>query len=82
MVFIMLPFFFVAMFEKDGFTAEKWLYHIIRQKFLRSGIRTYKTENLYEWLQERENIEQEVKRLESKRKGKNADGKEKKNLSA
>ena len=34
MVAVMLPFFFLAMYEKDGFPAEKILYFMIRQKFL------------------------------------------------
>lgn len=32
MVALMLPFFFLAMYEKDGFPAEKILYFMIRQK--------------------------------------------------
>ena len=34
MVIVMLPFFFLAMYEKDGFPAEKILFHIIGAKFL------------------------------------------------
>ena len=66
MVGIMLPFFFVAMYEKDGFPAEKILYFMIRQKILTPGIRPYKTENLYEQLEERERIKKEVRYLEEK----------------
>ena len=33
MIIVMLPFFFFAMYEKDGFPAEKILLHIIRQIF-------------------------------------------------
>ena len=46
MVAIMLPFFFFAMYEKDGFPAEKILRFMLRQKFLAPGIRPYKSENL------------------------------------
>ena len=46
MIGIMLPFFFLAMFEKDGLPAEKVLRNIIRAKFWPST-RIYKTENLY-----------------------------------
>ena len=46
MVIVMLPFFFLAMYEKDGFPAEKLLYHIIRQRFLRPGIRVYRSTDL------------------------------------
>lgn len=66
MVGIMLPFFFVAMYEKDGFPAEKILYFMIRQKILTPGIRPYKSENLYEQLEERERIKKEVRYLEGK----------------
>ena len=66
MVGIMLPFFFVAMYEKDGFPAEKILYFMIRQKILTPGIRPYKSENLYEQLEERERIKKEVRYLEEK----------------
>lgn len=67
MVCIMLPFFFFAMFEKDGFPAEKWLYHIIRKKFLVPVVRLYKTENIYTALVKQERIEQEVRKREARK---------------
>lgn len=70
MVALMLPFFFLAMYEKDGFPAEKILYFMVRQKFLTLGIRPYKSENLYKTLEEREQLEKEVRSLEQKAKGK------------
>lgn len=66
MVGIMLPFFFLAMYERDGFPAEKVLYFIIRQKFLVSGIRPYKSENLYKQLEEQEKLREEMRYLEEK----------------
>lgn len=63
MVGMMLPFFFLAMYEKDGFPAEKILYFMIRQKFLIPGRRPYKRENLHEKLKE---VEKEIQELESK----------------
>ena len=69
MVAVMLPFFFLAMYTKDGFPAEKILYFMIRQKFLTQGIRPYKSENLYKQLEEREKIRKEVRYLEEKAKG-------------
>lgn len=65
----MLPFFFFAMYEKNGFPAEKILYFMLRQKVLTPGIRPYKSENLYEQLEEREKIRKEVCFLEEKAKG-------------
>ena len=69
MVGVMLPFFFLAMYTKDGFPAEKILYFMIRQKFLTPGIRPYRSENLYKQLEEREKIRKEVRYLEEKSKG-------------
>ncbi len=67
MVAVMLPFFFIAMYEKDGMPAEQYLKQIIVMKFIRPGIRRYKVENVYEQLRERENMEKEVENLERKR---------------
>lgn len=69
MVALMLPFFFLAMYEKDGFPAEKILYFMVRQKYLMTGIRPYKSENLYKQLEEREKLEKEVRELEQKAAG-------------
>ena len=69
MVALMLPFFFLAMYEKDGFPAEKILYFMLRQKILTPGIRPYKSENLYKQLEEREKLKKEVRYLEEKAAG-------------
>ena len=68
MMAVMLPFFFVAMYEKDGVPAEKYVMQMIRMKFVRPGIRRYRAENIYERLKRREMMEREVKRLEEKKK--------------
>lgn len=47
MVTVMLPFFFMAMYEKDGLPFEKVMGYIIRQKFRYPAVRPYKTENFY-----------------------------------
>lgn len=72
MVALMLPFFFLAMHEKDGFPAEKILYFMLRQKILTPGIRPYKSENLYRQLEEKERMKKEVRYLEEKAAGRNA----------
>lgn len=72
MVALMLPFFFLAMYEKDGFPAEKILYFTLRQKILTPGIRPYKSENLYRQLEEKERMKKEVRYLEEKAAGRNA----------
>ena len=37
----------MAMYEKDGLPFEKVLRNIIKTRFLRPGIRPYKTQNIY-----------------------------------
>jgi hypothetical protein len=51
MIGLMLPFFFVAMFEKDGQPAEKVFRNIIRARFYGPRKRPYKTDNLYNALE-------------------------------
>ena len=47
MIGLMLPFFFFAMFERDGLPFEKILRNFIRARFLWPTVRPYKTENFY-----------------------------------
>jgi hypothetical protein len=47
MIALMLPFFFFAMYERDGLPAEKVARNIIRVFITRPGKRPYKTENIY-----------------------------------
>jgi hypothetical protein len=67
MIAVMLPFFFIAMYEKEGMPAEKYMMQVITMKFLRPGIRRYKAESLYEQLMIKQEIEKEVEALERKR---------------
>ncbi len=53
MIFLMLPFFLMALFEKDGQPFEKFLFHIISLQFSHA-IRVYKTHNFYDTLQKSE----------------------------
>lgn len=53
MIGVMTPFFFFAMYEKDGQPAEKILKNIIRFK-LWPKQRLYRTENLYRTLSKKE----------------------------
>ena len=76
MIAVMLPFFFVAMYEKEGMPAEKYMMQVITMKFLRPGIRRYKAESLYEQLMIKQEIEKEVEALERKRKKKKKKKKE------
>ena len=47
MLVIMLPAFMMAMYEKDGLPFEKVLRNILNTRFLRPGVRPYKTQNIY-----------------------------------
>ena len=58
--------FFLTMYEKDRFLAEKVVYFMIRQKILILKIRLYKSENLYKQLKEREKLKKGVAYLERK----------------
>ena len=69
MITMMLPFFFVALYEKDGLTVEQMLYYFIRHKFLLPGVRPYCSENLYEKILEQNKIDEEVAYLERKARG-------------
>ena len=48
MVFLMLPAFMFAMYEKVGMHLEDILMHVLNVKFFRPSVRTYETENYYE----------------------------------
>ena len=48
MMFVMLPAFLFAMYEKDGMHLEQILHNRIRVKLLNPAIRRYETVNLYE----------------------------------
>ena len=52
MVLIMLPYFFFAMYEKDGRPLEKILMNIWRARVQRPGVRIYQTKNFYGAIQE------------------------------
>lgn len=51
MICLMLPLFFLGVYEKDGQSAEKLLRNYVRARFVWSGRRPYRSENLYEILE-------------------------------
>jgi hypothetical protein len=69
MMGVMLPFFFMAMYEKDDQPAEKILRNIIRSRFYFPRVRPYKTENFYAV------IEREGKRIASEKQAARTAGK-------
>ena len=60
MIVIMLPMFFLAMYEKDGQPLEVIAKHFIESKFIRPKIRLYKTNNYYVALMRQQQLKKEV----------------------
>lgn len=60
-----LPFFFFAMYEKNGQPLEVFLHHFIQATFIRPKIRPYQTDNYYAALMRQEKAEKEVEKIVS-----------------
>ncbi|MBC1945417.1 PrgI family protein [Listeria booriae] len=60
MVIIMLPLFFVALFEKDGQPFEKLARNYIRSRFIKKRKRVYRTKNYYKLLEQQNQLIKEV----------------------
>ena len=56
MMGIMAPLFLLAMYEKDGLSAEKIIRNYIRAKFYWVGIRPYKPENFYKTILKKDEV--------------------------
>ena len=63
MLIIMLPMFFLALYEKDGYSAEIVLKHFIISRFIRPKVRPYRTENYYDALLREQEAEREVRKI-------------------
>ena len=68
MMLSIFPFFFFAMYQKDGKNAEQIIYELYHRRIWSKGIRRYKSENIYQQLEEKDRIRREVERLEAKEK--------------
>ena len=62
LVALALPFFLLAMYEKDGMPFEQVLGQIVRVKWLCPADRPYVTKNLYELLDAKNTHQEDVKR--------------------
>ena len=60
MMFVMLPFFMLAMYEKHGQPLEKIVGNIIRVTVIRPRLRPYRTNNFYAVLKRQEMLDKEV----------------------
>ena len=60
MIFVMLPCFLLAMYEKHGQPLEVVVRNVVQTKFTRPKERPYRTENLYAVLEKQRKLEKEV----------------------
>ena len=67
MMVIMMPFFFFAMYEKNGQHLEVILKHFIEAVFIRPKIRPYKTNNYYSALERQAKAEREIEKVMERR---------------
>ena len=63
MIIVMMPFFLLAMYEKDGEPMEKVAKHFIEARFLRPKIRPYRTDNYYSALSRQAQVYEEAEHI-------------------
>ena len=63
MMLVMLPFFLLGVYEKNGQPMEKVVGSIVRTIFLRPRQRPYRTNNFYEVLERQDKLDKEVYRI-------------------
>ena len=63
MMVVMMPLFFLAMYEKNGQPLEVILGHMIQAVFVRPKVRPYVTDNYYSALERQNKAEKEVDRI-------------------
>lgn len=63
MMVVMMPFFFLAMYERNGQPLEVYLDHFIQATFKRPKIRPYQTNNYYAALMRQAQAEKEVENI-------------------
>ena len=56
MIFAMMPFFALGLYEKNGEPLEAVLRHIIESRYLRPRRRIYQTQNIYALLKSRRSL--------------------------
>ena len=67
MIAIMMPFFFMALYEKNGQSLEVILKHFIEATFIRPKQRPYKTNNYYSALERQADAEKKIKKIVDQR---------------
>ena len=63
MVISMMPYFLLAMYEKNGRPLEKIIRDIVMVCFIRPKQRPYKTNNFYMLLEQQDKLDKEVYRI-------------------
>ncbi len=63
MMVVMMPLFFLAMYEKNGQPLEVFMSHFIQANFKRPKIRPYQTDNYYAALMREIQAEKEVEKI-------------------
>ncbi len=63
MVLVMLPFFMLAMYEKNGQPLEKIIHNYVQVRFVRPRHRPYRTDNYYAVLERQYHLNKEVQRI-------------------
>ena len=63
MILVMLPFFMLALYEKNGQPMEQVVKNFVRVCFLRPKQRPYKTNNFYAAVEGQEKLDKEVLRI-------------------
>lgn len=63
MILLMLPFFLLAMYEKNGQPLEKIVRNIVQVCFLRPKQRPYATNSFYAVLERQDNLDRKVYRI-------------------
>ena len=63
MMIVMLPLFFLAMYDKDGQPLEVIAGHFIQAKFIRPKVRPFQTNNYYDALMRQHQLKKEVERI-------------------
>ena len=66
MMFVMVPAFLLAMYEKNGQPLEKVLWNIINVLFLRPKQRPYRTNNFYAVIERQQKLDKEVSAIVQK----------------
>ena len=65
MMLVLLPFFLLAMYEKNGQPLEKALGNMLRVCFFRPKQRPYRTNNFYAVIERQDRLDKEVYRIVS-----------------